>query len=316
MILVILGIFVVALLAYYLLLSRRSDWRAEPLQKKLELFIAPLPIAVGLLGVLMGYQATNRASLVAEQGFERDNIAQVRRTVESATSVYTQLLVAIESAYADTVLLESSLSDEDPPTMDVLRLNVFNRILQIDNALQNIALDPFANYCYRKRWKRSPDTLRTIQIHDYFGDVVPDSEGDFLRIGSVLRIASHHMKGRTSQDLSLLFELANYATRESLYENGLRDRSFPSFVFLGNLISHRTGPFVLYGTAMLADLITTIPDKDAIEICLMGYFIDPVLQETSTEYDPVSDPQDSTPTLFRTVERVESGDFSYIFFAE
>ena len=59
----LLTIFIVVVALYYFALARRSDWNVTPFQKKMEMFLSPLPILVGLIGVAIGYQASNQATI-------------------------------------------------------------------------------------------------------------------------------------------------------------------------------------------------------------------------------------------------------------
>ena len=80
--LALLTAFCIVVMAYYVVLCKRPGWARTSFQEKTEQVLSPLPILVGLVGAIAGYQATKQATAVMERGMETDNIAEVRRTAK------------------------------------------------------------------------------------------------------------------------------------------------------------------------------------------------------------------------------------------
>ena len=86
----------VILVLYYIVLTRQQDWAVATTDHKIQLCIAPLPIAVGLLAALIGLMATRYAISVTQ---EEDTAQTLENTGERAATLYANLLVELDRVY-------------------------------------------------------------------------------------------------------------------------------------------------------------------------------------------------------------------------
>ena len=198
-------IIVVALLsltAYWVSLPYRSHWGNILFVDRVQLFLAPLPAIIGLIAAVTAYVATNRATTVAEQVANSESAAEVRRTVASAATVYTNFLVALDRAYAAAGILYRSVgelflspSSRRLTTVLVDQRTLTTRINAIEQTLADIVLDPFARTCYTKQWSQAD--LRTIEVELALrakGEPVVSIADDPTHLGGLLLVAARNIE--------------------------------------------------------------------------------------------------------------------------
>lgn len=217
---VLLITFCCVVVLYYIFLRRRADWADTPFPRRIELYLSPLPILVGLIEAMVGYQASKQATTVMERTLGSDYAAEVRRTAEKAIELYGDFLITIDLAYSEALLVElntegyfealveeysarlkagsdkQSAYDIDKYILERLRLNQQNlasRLEEVESALHRIALNPFANACYRRQWEAKKGDLRTLALERRH-DVPRQAVGDFIRAATIFRIGAEHRR--------------------------------------------------------------------------------------------------------------------------
>ena len=222
------AIFIIVLLGvlalYYILLRKRDDWATTSMRGKVELFLLPLPIVVGLIGALAGYEATNKATLIASRAMDRDSMTEVRRAAETAVELYGRFLLAVDLAYGEAEFLKARTSEYfenqvqrfesviggvgniDGHTASGERLlhgiserylNLVELLEDVDRAIHEIAVNPLANSCYRRQWGRQLDDLFTTEVSEKSGSRRRLGD-DFVLNSLLFRIGSSHIKAAVS----------------------------------------------------------------------------------------------------------------------
>ena len=227
--LIVVGPFVIVLVAYYVFLRNRPEWETQTLQQRVALFVSPLPILLGLIGSLTGYHATKQATTLMETGFARDNLIEVRNTAETAITLYAKLLLSIHRAHNESMnlhihadkYLDAQLSrykselagiiqDHPEPFFDTLLYSTIieheqrlaTRLKDVQNSVHNIAVHPFANACYRNRWRARLQELFTTRVIEEWTSVEVTSDsrtsGDFVAFSTLFGSAAAHLESAAS----------------------------------------------------------------------------------------------------------------------
>lgn len=227
--LIFVGPFVLVLVLYYVFLRKRTEWQTLPLKQRVELIVSPLPILVGLVGSLTGYYATKQATTLVETGFARDNLIEVRNTAETAITLYAKLLLSVDRAhnesmnlhihadkYLDAQLkryeseLAGNIQDRSEPFFDTLLYSkiieheqrLATRLKDVQDAVHNIAVHPFANACYRSRWRTRLQELFTTRVIKEWTSVEVTANsrtsGDFVAFSTLFGSAAGRLESAAS----------------------------------------------------------------------------------------------------------------------
>ena len=329
MVLLILLLLALALASYYTALFRRAQWSSTPLEDKVQLLVAPLPIVVGSIAALSGYSATERATIVAVQqaataaaNARRDSLIEVRRTLDNAASLYTNLIVSIDRSYVAAAVTRNAterawLSPQNPPDaegMQEARRVLIDRFTSTADALHEIAVDPFASRCYRQNWlmldRRTALVERALEER-YATTTVAAISGDPMHVTGMLHVGAVRLQtGLREQVFVVDLDAAKAAVRD-LTDGPLFHAPFLDFAFLGNALEYRDNFF--RGMAAIRDMLMAVPGDLEMRRCLESYYSgDQSLEEASRQVPVYFEPAAAAPLLFDLLMRMEAAGLDYV----
>ena len=284
----VVGSVVVALATYALV--RSSQWKKMPFAEKVQAYVAPLPIVVGLLATYIGYVATVNATRVS-------TVEKVYEVAENAKGLYLDFFFSFNRAYAASVAALQSTGDfRMSPSPDNVQLQredlqvLRERISEMDVAFLNILRDPFAGSCYRAKWRERWDAddlrLRTIEEQLSEREPLTATYFDVMPVSSLFSAAVRNLRiaGNVLEEI----DAAGVAVRD-LDQDARLNSYYLSFAFFGNTITYHDG--FLHGAAALADVLATVPDDDEMVGCLRRHYenspdFQAAIDDTVVDFDP------------------------------
>jgi hypothetical protein len=262
----------------------------------LTLFIG---LAVSIGGAIASIQVASLGLEISKKQEQRDNIAFLEEKASNSVKLFSNLLISINKIYSSSILIDSevqktieqsSISNSDEIVDKITNakfadlettMSLFSKdLLEISDIVNNIIMDDFAYYCIKQQISKDHDKLKLEHISQKlksFG--LPDREVSvhiehLIDFNTLLRIATAKINKYTWSDLVAAKLLTNLTETDVIFSKIEYDnQAVRSFIFLGNLIYHRTEVqpnktkfAALYGAAILHDLVQIIPqDKNILE---------------------------------------------------
>lgn len=264
---------------------------------------------VVLIGAILAYTATRQATSVSERQALLATQAEVRRTAELAEGLYSDLLIAIETANVAATgmwanidgsldqaaegvtgrigltewydLLRSlETSDKFTSRLAFDRRLLADGLMAVDVALRRIAGNSFALTCYRNKWTSLGENLRSRTISAALASYDRNMVDDPVRASRLVPVAASRLRIDTGSEASPraeeeAFLMAQLGT-DDLEQNGNQrlSNAYRVLVFLGNTVGlQQTGDSVLFiGMALLSDVMRSVPNSRDIAACLSAHY--------------------------------------------
>ena len=291
-----LVLFVAVLTFYYVWLFTGLRQADSAHRDTIQLALAPLPIAVGLIAALTGYFASREASTIVQRQSERDSAIEVRATAESAVSLYSEFLLSVSRAYVAAEVLRVSTEQplESPADVDTMEAHgkaLMARITVMGDTLHDMSLHPLARKCYLEKWSKTDLRTRLVEQRMENQGGVTSIARDPLLVSGLFATAVRAQKPESSgMKYVAMLLLARHAI-DYLSESIEVDGSHLTFVFLGNIVGYT--PQGLLGAAALIDMVTAIPRNNDMRACLMEHYRDNsslsrASESVALEFDPLA----------------------------
>ena len=266
---------------------------------------------------------------------------EIQRTAHGAEHLYAAVLIAVDRGYVmaaklihdieranQAVLLPDNGNNplerpEDIYEEVVLSIrhkqsDISDILLGMDAMFSEISLNPFARFCYQKKWNLLKPKIRSIFVERniYFYSIIDD----FMRMSSMIVAGAKNLKHdsqRSDHRKSYIYNAFKFSETmaDILVKGDSKEKenspSFRTFLFLGTSIHSEEKFGAFSGSAMLADLIMTIPDSSEIHQCLMEYYIDENSKNQVMKYKSIFSAEKITPTLVETLAEMERRNFHY-----
>ena len=323
------------LIAYYYASLRYRGESTYRLQREVRLWV---PIVVAMFAALLGYAATREATSVSERTTDREGLSEITNIADAAVQGYVAFLSAVSRSYTAAINVGAGTTHvskwrmlhDNPPSgltrADANRVlqamesaltesarNLADRLTEVATAFEEIQINTLARRCYGDKWRRLQPELQINLIAKARDDELIEKFATDYTMGirlievavNNLRLTPEVTRGvRFAEDLQL-------AARATTTLGNDDSESYQTFVLLGNIIS--TSNDSLFGTAVLMDLLSAVPNQKELGRCLTEQLNNnSSLQRISEGYQVQFNPLEVAPSLFRWSAEMEDGGFEYV----